>query len=339
MEESQLIRDHWYVGCPASRLTTDAPYACQIGDHHLVIFRDGEGIARALLDRCCHRGVRLSLGRVHDGCIACGYHGWQFGGDGVLRRVPSLPEGADVPDARVPSYPAIERDHYVWVWIAGDSPTPTYEPGLQGLCDGVWIQQTAFWNVDVMAAVENQLDVAHTPFSHPGVYPGHQSKAGEMPTLRSVEFECRSTSDSVVIFAPPRDPDEPAPELGDGVGLFELPYRNYVFLEADDTRAIYNWVPLSGGSCRLEFMGFAKSAQPGPAKSGQRDVYFLDDELPLLGQDRVLLESVWSEGSEKSERSVAADASPLMARRLVAHALQGRLVDERPQRRVFSCRC
>ena len=34
----------------------------------VVLFRDAQGRARGLVDRCPHRGVALSLGKVEDGC-------------------------------------------------------------------------------------------------------------------------------------------------------------------------------------------------------------------------------------------------------------------------------
>jgi hypothetical protein len=56
-----LIRDHWYIGCASAQLGPDkGPYATQIGGKPIVIFRDREHQAHALLDRCCHRGLPLS---------------------------------------------------------------------------------------------------------------------------------------------------------------------------------------------------------------------------------------------------------------------------------------
>ncbi len=343
-----IIRDHWYVACPSSQLGESTPRAVQVGDEHLVVFRTEAGEPRALLDRCPHRGVRLSLGRVRQGRIACGYHGWEYDGAGALTSVPSLGGEASVPSCKVPSYPVVERDHYVWVWMAGSSPEPTYEPHLRGLTDGLWIQQTRIWKTSVMPAVENQLDVAHTAFAHPGIYPGHTSAPGEPPPLRDLRFECRVDEDSVVVFAPPRENASdlgPSLENGDDLGLFELPYRNYVFLSADGTKEIYNWIPLDAGTCRLEFMGCSASGQAFASGTGGRQVLFLEDELELLSQDRTLLESAqsWLEkDGGASDRSVPSDAAPLMARKLVERTLRGPPSEsdsEKVQRRVFSCAC
>ena len=117
-----------------------------------------------------------------------------------------------------------------------------------------------------------------------------------------------------------------------------------MFLAADGARAIYNWVPLGESSCRLEFMGSSAGTGPSEQKPEGRQVLFLDRELELLAQDRVLLESAqfWlDQGKGESERSVPSDVAPLMARSLVASVLRanGSATQRGTQRRVFKCTC
>ncbi len=66
--------------------------------------RDGQGNAGALLDRCPHRNVPLSLGRVaRTGRLECRYHGWQFDGSGRCRHVPGRKADDDNPERRAPA--------------------------------------------------------------------------------------------------------------------------------------------------------------------------------------------------------------------------------------------
>lgn len=323
-----LIRDHWYVGCRSGQLTDASPEATQIGDLDLVLFRDLDGRPKALLDRCCHRGVKLSLGRMAGGNVSCGYHGWEFDGDGRLVRVPSLIEGEKMPSCSVPSFPVVERDFYVWVWVAGESEIPTYEPGLIGIGNRQWIQQTNIWDVNIMDAVENQLDVSHTAFSHPGIYPGHKTDDGVPPPLRQFAHECGLVDGGVEIHVPPRSGNDEVPRRWDQMrtwARFELPYRNYVYLVNEKTLAIYNWVPQANGSCRLEFMG-AKIDESESISSAPMAV-FMEQELKLLLQDRTLLESArpWiDKGRRDFEKSVPQDFPQLLARRLHRSAREGR---------------
>jgi nitrite reductase/ring-hydroxylating ferredoxin subunit len=63
-----------------------------IGDKPVVLWRDAEGHARALEDRCPHRRAPLSLGCIRkEGWIQCGYHGWSYdGATGRVREIPNL---------------------------------------------------------------------------------------------------------------------------------------------------------------------------------------------------------------------------------------------------------
>jgi len=60
-----MHEDFWYVGCASSQLR-DVPKAVTILNDRIALFRAASGAAHALEDRCCHRGVQLSLGKVVD---------------------------------------------------------------------------------------------------------------------------------------------------------------------------------------------------------------------------------------------------------------------------------
>ncbi len=109
-----FIRNAWYVGAWGHELTS-APIARRLLNEPVVLFRDAEGRAAVLEDRCCHRGVPLSLGTVTQKGLKCGYHGLIFDANGVCVEVPGqtrIPERA-----KVKSYRVVERDEFVWVWM------------------------------------------------------------------------------------------------------------------------------------------------------------------------------------------------------------------------------
>jgi len=116
-----LIKDHWYVACPSDKLTTNQPYSFQVYGQHFVAFRDENGIPAILEDRCCHRGVPLSLGRVRKsmacqtkGVISCRYHGWEFDREGKVVHIPAHNRpGED--NFRVKAFHCTEAENYVWV--------------------------------------------------------------------------------------------------------------------------------------------------------------------------------------------------------------------------------
>jgi len=58
-----FIRNAWYVAAWVDEIA-EQPLARRICNEPVVLFRDAEGHAAALLDMCCHRGAPLHLGQV-----------------------------------------------------------------------------------------------------------------------------------------------------------------------------------------------------------------------------------------------------------------------------------
>ena len=146
-----------------------APLAVRVLEQDLVLWRDAGGAARAFVDRCGHRGARLSLGVVREGQLVCPYHGWRFAGDGRCTYWPAHPQ--EVPPAQVGARTAHTAEAYGMVWVCLDEPRgplpdfPAYAaPGRRSAIDPA---------VDFAACaprvVENFLDMAHFPFVHTGV--------------------------------------------------------------------------------------------------------------------------------------------------------------------------
>lgn len=156
-------------------------------DAPLVLFRDAAGVARALVDRCPHRNVPLSLGAVQaDGTLQCGYHGWRFDGIGRCTAVPALE--ASLADAASPrdvlSRAVREQDGIVWIW-GHHTEVPTREPFvLPQLGGGPTVGEVVFrrdMDCTVHASVENALDVPHTAFLHGGLF----RKSGQGPRVQA----------------------------------------------------------------------------------------------------------------------------------------------------------
>ncbi|SCW56734.1 Rieske [2Fe-2S] domain-containing protein [Pseudomonas sp. NFACC52] len=68
------IKNSWYVAMGAADLKAGQLVSRMILGEPLLLFRDAQGEARALEDRCAHRGSPLSLGKITvDGRVRCGY--------------------------------------------------------------------------------------------------------------------------------------------------------------------------------------------------------------------------------------------------------------------------
>ena len=111
---TSFIRNAWYAACWSHELVT-APQAKMILGEELAVFRTESGVAGAVEDCCPHRFAPISMGNVQGENIVCGYHGMAFGCDGVCVEIPGQ---KNVPErARMRSYPVIERNTVVWVWM------------------------------------------------------------------------------------------------------------------------------------------------------------------------------------------------------------------------------
>jgi phenylpropionate dioxygenase-like ring-hydroxylating dioxygenase large terminal subunit len=84
----------------------------------IVVVRDGDGVVRAFLNVCQHRGARVAQGCGNTGRVfTCPYHAWSFDLTGKLVGIPhgSNFEGMDKDHRGLVELPAVERDGLIWV--------------------------------------------------------------------------------------------------------------------------------------------------------------------------------------------------------------------------------
>ncbi len=111
-------QNQWYMAAWASELPEGGILARTILGTPLVLFRDGDGKAAVLDDRCPHRRFPLSKGWLTDGAIVCGYHGFRFDGTGTCVHVPS--QTRPVASQKTRAYAVHEAWNWIWVWM-GDA--------------------------------------------------------------------------------------------------------------------------------------------------------------------------------------------------------------------------
>ena len=107
-----FLRNAWYAAAWETEIG-DAPLARTILGEPVVMFRAGGRVA-ALEDRCRHRALPLSMGRVAGDRLRCGYHGLEFDAAGACVKVPG--QARVPPGAGVRAYPVARRYGWVWVW-------------------------------------------------------------------------------------------------------------------------------------------------------------------------------------------------------------------------------
>jgi phenylpropionate dioxygenase-like ring-hydroxylating dioxygenase large terminal subunit len=166
------LEGFWFPVCTARELR-GRPLPRALQGVPLVVFRGSSGAPGALVDRCPHRNVPLSLGRCEgDGTLACAYHGWRFDRTGACRRVPGLDDPGGASARAAVAHPALEQDGLVWVFST-PGPMPAALPfRFPHLDDPAYttVRHARRLAGTVHAAVENALDVPHTAFLHGGLF-------------------------------------------------------------------------------------------------------------------------------------------------------------------------
>ena len=73
---------YWHPVLMATQLPSDRPVAVRVVGRDLALFRTPSGGLGALEDKCAHRRLKLSVGRVIGERLRCAYHGWAYTTDG-----------------------------------------------------------------------------------------------------------------------------------------------------------------------------------------------------------------------------------------------------------------
>ena len=108
-----FLRNYWYVAAWNDEVSR-VPLARKVLDEDVVLFRKLDGTVVALEDRCAHRRLPLSAGRLVGDSLQCGYHGLVYDCAGKCIKIPGQPRAEGL---RVKAYPAVERDRFVLVWM------------------------------------------------------------------------------------------------------------------------------------------------------------------------------------------------------------------------------
>lgn len=180
------LYDAWYVAAWDHELG-GSPLARTLLDLPLVLYRASDGRAVVLEDRCCHRRAPLSKGKVIGNDIQCGYHGLQFDPTGACVRVPS--QTTVPPGARVRSYPVVERNRWIWVWMGDPAAADASQiPDLFWHDSPAWVAVTDRFHVraNYQNLIDIQLDQTHSRYVHPTTL-GNDGALATPPKVRRNE--------------------------------------------------------------------------------------------------------------------------------------------------------
>jgi nitrite reductase/ring-hydroxylating ferredoxin subunit len=161
----------WFIVATSGELATGEVVPRRYFGRDLVLFRTQSGAPRLMDAYCAHLGAHLGVGgRVEGESVVCPFHGWCYDGDSG--KCVDIPYGTGrIPSqARVRSFPTIERNAMVWAWFHLAGEPPFYEvPDLPEMDHPDWIPpHTVDFTVRTACQemAENNHDAAHFRFVH-----------------------------------------------------------------------------------------------------------------------------------------------------------------------------
>ncbi len=160
----------WYVAATPDEIaaTPSGVLGRTICNQAIVFFTDADGQVHGLEDWCPHRGAPLSLGRICEGKLTCGYHGLVMGSDGKTEALQGLPVRGFAP---IRKYPVAERNGYLWIWPGDPAlanvdaiPKPAWADNPEWAFGGGMFRVAC----DYRLMIDNLMDLTHETYVHVG---------------------------------------------------------------------------------------------------------------------------------------------------------------------------
>lgn len=123
------LREGWHAIALSRDVPAGQPLPVILGGREIVVWRGESGTVRAWIDRCPHRGMRLSFGFVRGDTLSCLYHGWRYRLDGGCDRIPAHPDLVPPKTITADAYPTVEAAGLVWLRIGAGTAAPAAPAG------------------------------------------------------------------------------------------------------------------------------------------------------------------------------------------------------------------
>jgi glycine betaine catabolism A len=178
-ELEHLFRREWVCAGHVDQLRERGDYlTIEVGGESVLLVADDDGLPRAFVNTCRHRGARLvedAEGRL--GRIQCPYHAWSYGFDGALKNAPFTDDLEDFDKACFGLHPVrlAVVEGLVLLDLGGDAPPPDlhvgdlreqlahYRTGELRRAHRIVYEVEANWK----AIAENYSECLHCPGVHP----------------------------------------------------------------------------------------------------------------------------------------------------------------------------
>ncbi|HUQ76307.1 MAG TPA: aromatic ring-hydroxylating dioxygenase subunit alpha [Burkholderiales bacterium] len=326
-----FLRDSWYVAARSAEVTRQ-PLGRILLNEPLVFYRRQDGTAVALEDRCCHRHLPLSMGKVEGDELRCGYHGLKFDAAGRCVEIPgqeSIP-----PQARVRSYPVVEKFSWLWVWMgAPERADPALIPNWWWADHPQWAftqPEQIHVKCNYQLVSDNVLDVTHLAYVH----------ATSIGASSIMEFPATVEREERLVRLTRWILDRPPPPLYRKAGGFPGTVDRWQIVEHVPPCFSVNFAGCKDGERKIDlmalsaptpetertthyFFGFVRNFGLGEA---EMERIFAEDMVRVFNEDIPVLEAQQRALESKPAApaiDLKVDAAPLAARRML-QAMIGR---------------
>ena len=174
-ERDRIFRHAWHYVGPLEQVAEPGSFvAAAAGDVPVVVTRDREGVLRAFVNVCRHRGSVIASGSGRRMTLQCPYHAWTYGLDGSLVAAPRAEREGGFAAAELSLVPLEVGTWGPFLFVTVE-PELALAEALGELQQTLPLQGVTFarridyelapnWKI----ACENYLECYHCPVAHPG---------------------------------------------------------------------------------------------------------------------------------------------------------------------------
>ena len=163
-----MIREQWYAVLSSREVKRGRLTAVTRMGEQLLFWRSEPGKPSCAFDRCIHRGVALSAGKLVHGNVQCPFHGLEYNANGACVFIPANGKATKPADYyQLDMYPCEERQGFIWIYWGSKKEgigEPPFFPDIDNTF--YYSEFKDHWATHYSRAIENQLDVVHLPFVH-----------------------------------------------------------------------------------------------------------------------------------------------------------------------------
>jgi phenylpropionate dioxygenase-like ring-hydroxylating dioxygenase large terminal subunit len=336
-----FIKNCWYVAAWDHEINAGSLLGRTLLGKSIVFYRESSGRVVALENRCCHRFAPLSRGRLEGDHLRCMYHGLLFNSQGKCIEIPG--QETIGPQMNVSSYPVVERDHYVWIWLGdADKADASSIVDCHWLDDPRWIGKPAYMRFagNYLLLVDNLLDFSHLSYVHENTLGGSSAIATARQKIEEIPGGIRITRYYPSISMPP---------FARGIAQFKDPvdrWHIYDWYVAGNVLVMDSgWAPAGTGALEgrrvPETMQFTLVQALTPESENATHYFWsqprnfkIDDEAltetlataatVAFGEDREMIEAqqeVIKANPDTKMTAITADAALIRVRRMIDKAL------------------